>query len=67
MSSDQPGYLKCTASTTPLFTIGVAYEVHSYENGKAWVPTEKGGFAHLPVEGCEFTYYDPWAAYRKRP
>lgn len=62
---DQPGYFKCTASRSPLFAAGTVYEVHSYENGLAWLPTEKGRSVRLPVEGCKFEPYDPWADYRK--
>lgn len=65
--AEEPPYFKCTSSTAPLHTEGVAYEVHSYENGVAWIATDRDHYlSRLPVRGATFIAYDPWADYKAK-
>lgn len=59
--TEQPAYYKCTASKSPLFRRGHAYEVFRYdEQGNAEIINEKNGYCVLPVQGVTFEPYAPW-------
>jgi hypothetical protein len=66
--SEKPSYYKCTKAPADsvLFTVGTAYEVHSYEtDGRALLATDhERKMAHIPLDGHSFKPHDPWARYR---
>lgn len=64
--SERTGYYRCIASRTPLFTVGVAYEVYRYdEDGTAEVVTDKDTYVILPHPDATLVEYDPWRRYRR--
>lgn len=65
--NESPAWYRCTKSSNPLFTAGVAYETHSHEGGSPIVCTNDGArMAKLPVDNASFEPYDPWHSYRSR-
>ena len=64
-SVEQPSYLRCTKTASKDFVVGTIYEVHSYENGTAWLATEsEAKCLPMPHDGHAFVPHDPWAKYR---
>lgn len=63
---ERPSYYRCTASKTPIFTVGTVYEVVKYDDtGRAILITDKNTQSAIMGEvAAQFAPYDPWAATR---
>lgn len=68
MQSERPAYYRCTRSTSPLFTVGVAYEVYRYDSkGIPEIITDDDRtYVTLPHPYASFVGHDPWAEYKRK-